>query len=542
MSTRRTTSNHAPPTTLNIQEVVSFLRRGALFAILVAVIAAGAAYQLTSRSKPVYEASVALLASKPGSGYSNSGLITPAPVDPGVYQTALMESTIVPSTLSTLHGGAPTAKQVEAFKQDIHVSLQKLDISSVIRIAVDNPDPKFAAAAANSLADNLVNWDRERARQAVSGSIAALQQSIKDIDAELNGTGNQQPTAERAQTLQALRQERQRQLSTARATSESSVVVGLLSPLSVATPPQIPIGPKVTFKTLVAGILGLVLAYGIAFLRWTLDPRVRDRDELLALTDHPVLAEFPAPNRRARALASEAATLLRSNMMLVTRSEPPVAFAITSPQNNREKAGVAVSLAESLARAGHRTLLVDADLRQPSTTYGLDASKTKSPPLEVYLENPGNDYAPVSISIGNKRSFDFVPSFTASMYPVELLNRGFATLVENWRQEYDYILVDCPPVLPFADTLAIAPACTGLLLCTSQAESTRRDVAESLERLTQVDVNVLGSVLTNAPVRRRSRDTGNLRGLVVPDKTSSVDPYQTLTREQGLKNVRIRER
>jgi len=538
LSTRRTATNPNASQGLGIQEVVSFLRRGALLALLAAIVAAGAAYRVTSRNAPVYEASVALLASQPG--YGGSGLITPSPVDPGVYQTALMESTIAPTTLARLLGGTPSQKQVEAFTKNIHVSLQKLDISSVIRIAVDSSDPSFATNAANALADGLVSWDRERALQAVSGTIAALQQSLQEIDAELNATGSQAPSAGQKTTLQALRQERERQLASARATSESSVVVGLLSPLSRATLPDRPIGPKVAFKTVVAGIVGLILAYGLTFLRWMFDPRIRDREELAMLTGIPVLAEFPASGQRGRAGAAEAATFLRSNIMLVIRSGPPIVVAISSPQRLREKSGVAVGLAESLARAGHRTLLVDADLRHPSMTFGLDASKAKAPSLEVYLEAPDDAFEPVPISVGRKLSFDFVPSFTASTYPVELLNRGFGRLVARWRDAYDVILVDCPPVLPFADTLAIAPLCTGLVLCVSQKDSTRRDIAESMERLTQVGVNVLGSVLGNARARRHAGYQE--RRLVPREDGAGIDPYRTLAREPGMENVRVRER
>jgi len=541
LSTDRAASSPNASRALGVQEVLTFFRRGFTFAVLTAVVAAASAYLATSRSAPVYRGSVALLASQPLPGYAGSGLITPAPLDPGVYQTALMETTIASAALRQLRGSAPTEAQVAAFKKNIHVSLQKLDISSVIRIAVDGGDPAFAAGAANALADGLVDWDRERAVQAVSGSIAALQASIREIDTQLAAAGDAAPSDQRAATLRALRQERERQLAAARATSEASVVVGLLSPLSRAAPPADPIGPKTTFKAVVAGILGLILAYGLLFLRWTLDPRIRDRDELASLTGVPVLAEFPAGGRRERALTGEAATFLRSNVMLVARARPPIVVAVSSPQQVLEKPGVAVSLAESLARAGHRTLLVDADLRHPSTTYGLDAARTKSPPLEVYLQEPGARYDPVSVAIGGKLSFDFVPSFTASPYPVELLNRSLAELLSRWRERYDVIVVDCPPVLPFADTLAIAPLCTGLVLCVSQKDTTRRDVGESMERLTQVGVHVLGSALTNAKVRRRTR------GLVIRNQASreqaaDIDPYRTLGAEPGLKNVRVRGR
>ena len=540
-SRRRPAHSHSQTThTLGMRDVGHFLSRGALFAIALAAVAAAAAYMLTRGSAPVYQATVSLVATQPGQNYNSLGLMAPSPVDPGVYQTALTQSSIPRETLQQIQGKAPTTAAVRRFENQIHVAVHKQNVSSTVDISVDSTNPQFASGAANTLAANLVAWDQNRARQSVQDTINSLQQSIARIDRQLNGAGSGAAGGSDRQSLLRLRSQRQKQLANAQATAQSSVAIGLIQPVSSATPPTTPIGPSMTFKLVVAGLLGLLVGYGFAFFRFVLDPRVRGRDDVVELTDLPVLAEFPTRGRGNGHISSEAANFLRSNLMQVAHGEPPHVIAVSSPRTNREKASVAVSLAQSLARAQYRVLLVDADLRRPSTTYGLDVSEVESPPLEVYLENPTQQHAPVRIAVGGRRAFDFIPSFTSAQFPVELLNRGFRRLLDMWRERYEYIVVDCPPVIPVADTLSIAPACTGLVLCTSLTESTRRDTIDSLERLEQIDVPVLGSVLTNARVPRRDVDVARLRATNVPSR-KPLDPYRNL-QEPGMRNVQVTDR
>ncbi len=548
MSTHRAGSPNQPTQTIGLSDVVNLLRRGALFAVSLTLVTLATTYVFTRHIVPVYQASAALVASLPGSGYGSLGLLTPAPVDPGVYQTVLWDSDIVPETLTALRGRAPSAAEVRAFKRQVHVSVQKLDLSSIIAISVEATSPTFAASAANALAGGLVAWDRDRAEQAVAGSITALEKAIAAIDAELAGKGPAPataPSAARRQALTRLRQERVQQLTNARAMSESSVAVGLLQPLGAASVPRIPTGPGLAFRLVAAALLALVIAYGLTLLRSALDPRLRSRDDLLSLTGTAILAEFPMETRRTRALLREAADLLRSNLPPAAHVPGPVTLVVSSPRTGREKANVAARLAESLAVAGHRTLLVDADLRQPGQAGGSPAPGSDAVPLEIQLESPELAYAPSSVAVSPNLAYDVVSSSTRSPHPVALLSRGFGTLLERWRETYGFIVVDGPPVLPYADALTIAPLCTGVVLCTTLAHSTRTDVQESVELLRHIGVPVLGSVLTDVPVARPGRASAG-PSRTGPAEREPVDASGPLgqpgTMSGSMRNVRVRDR
>ena len=508
-------------TTVGIRDVLSFLRRGALLALFVAAVAGGTAYVVSSQSDPVYRAAIALVASQPSGGFATLDVIAPPPVDPGVYRSALLEGNVVGDAILRLTGEVPSEQALERFTRSLRVSIENQQVSSIIRISVDHNDPVFAADVANTIAEELIIWDRERARRTLLRGVTSIERAIADIDRELAGD----VVPERQQALMALRQQRVQELELASTANASAVVVGLLEPLRFATPPEQTVGPRVVFSTFIATLLGLVGGYGFLFVRSALDTRVGDRDTLTALTGLPVLAEFARRGRRQYRLSGETASFLRTNVMLATRGVSPRVLVVTSGVDTGEKDGVGVALAESFARSGSKTLLIDADLRHPGTTEWLDVVPSHAAPFEVYLANADRRYLPVSVSVGQRQTFDFVPSFTSARFPVDLLNQGLPPQLENWKSGYDVIVLDATPLAPFADTLALAPFATGVIFCMSAHRTTLEQLRESLGLLERAQVPVLGIVMTGL-ASKRTRRRASAEDLSVLEQ-QAVDPYKT---------------
>lgn len=519
MTTRQNGINTDTTRTIDLRDVMAFLRRGALMAMFVAVIAGAAAYVTTSNADPTYRASIALVASQPGSGFGTLDVVAPPPIDPAVYRSALIEGAVVSNALQRLHGERPSDRTLELFLRTLRVNVEQQQVSSVIRIEVDHRDPVYAAEVTNTIAEELIAWDRERARRTLTRGVDEIERTIRQIDVELTGD----LSAERREALVNLRQQRAQELSLAVSTASSAVVVGLLEPLRMATPPERAIGPRVVFSTVIAIVLGLVLGYALRYLRTALDTRLGDRDDVMAFTGLPVLAEFAPRKRRARRLSAETASFLRTNLLLATRNVKPRVLVITSPMDAAEKDGVAVALADSFARGGSRTLLIDADLRHPATTAWLDVVPSHAAPFEVYLANPDRRYLPVSVAVSGRRTFDFVPSFTSARFPVELLNEGLPTQLEAWKQSYDVIILDATPVIPFADSLAIASFATGVVISASVRRTSRDQVREAVQSLDRAGVNILGLVLKD----RRARQRPPTDGERLEGEDEAFDPYKT---------------
>ena len=352
----------APPKTMSFKDLLGFLGRGVGFAMVLAVLAGGAAYLFTSRESPVYQATASLLASPKSNGYGTSTVVVPSPVDPSVYQSVLLDGPVVPDALTAVEGKAPSEADVRSFRRQMTVSIDRKTLSSVISIQVQARDPELAARAANEVASSLVAWDRERAQRSLQQSIDAIQRSIQTMQQQLKAPNMSQDSLD---SLRSQLQRRTSELQAARSTAESAVYVGLLEPLATATKPNSAIGPRTLLKTAIAMAFGLALGYLLLFLRWSLDTHLRGADDIVALGAGPVMATFARRKRKVHRWAGEAANFLRANVLLwpLVARLLSIVVAITSPDSGQEKSGVAVSLAESFARSGYATLLIDADLR-----------------------------------------------------------------------------------------------------------------------------------------------------------------------------------
>ena len=476
--------------------------------LLAGFLVGGVTFVALEQVPPTYSASSWLLAPRTGPGNAELGLITPPNVDPGIYRAAVLEGPVAAAALTSITGRPPTAEALRSFKRHIRITVEHQRISSVIRVSASGQDPAAAKRAADALATGLLNWDDQRARTTVANSVRALQQTIGRIDADLAaGTRNGQALSEPERaSLVALRSARERELGTARTRSTSSVVVGLLEPLAAASLPDRPSAPNVALGTLLASIAGMVLGFGLFGFRWYLGPRDWQRGQLVELAGVPLLAEFRTPARAMGPNWREAVSLLRSRVLFAAGKEGTYVLGVTAPSSGAAKAKISVAVAASLVRAGYRTLLVDTDLRRPNLTEALGSSGNETAPFIAQLERPRLDYSPAIATLEGERTCDFVPGIRAQAHAAGLLERALQTRLGLWKRRYDYIVLDCPPVLPFADALAVARQCSGVVVCVPSTTSTPSEITRTTHLLRTHSANVLGTVLLGADADAGSRD------------------------------------
>ncbi|HZW27798.1 MAG TPA: polysaccharide biosynthesis tyrosine autokinase, partial [Trueperaceae bacterium] len=300
--------------------------------------------------------------------------------------------------------------------------------------------------------------------------------------------------------LRTLRAERANQLNAARALLTSAV--GLLEVLEPAVPPLEPVAPRPVRNAALAFVLGTFLVYGLVLLRDALDTRFRGGEDLVRSTNLPLLAEFPRMAPGTRLLPREASSYLRTNLTFATSASHPKVLLVTSAGAAQGKTSVACSLAESFARNDYRTLVVDADLRKPmvAQVFGVEpgAARLGGRTLSVrqLLEDPTLEGGPATVRLGGG-TLDVLPQFGSAPSPTELLSRGFATMLNRFKDDYDVIVVDTPPMLPVADTLTMAPHTTGVVLAVSLPDTDRRSVGAAIDLLERIGVRMLGLVATN---------------------------------------------
>jgi capsular exopolysaccharide synthesis family protein len=199
--------------------------------------------------------------------------------------------------------------------------------------------------------------------------------------------------------------------------------------------------------------------------------------------------------RDPRSPVAEAFRTLRTNLMLGNAGLHAV--GLTAPHSHEHKSVALANLAVTFAQSGHRTILVDGDLRDPSqhTIWGLnserglmtmmtDDSAMSNPPLvETEVEN-----------------LHLLPTGPLPQIPSDVLSsQRMGEIIGVLKARSDYVLFDTPPVLTATDAALLGNKLDGLLLVVRAGHSRREHVAQAKAALERVNVTLLGAVLTNAP-------------------------------------------
>jgi uncharacterized protein involved in exopolysaccharide biosynthesis/Mrp family chromosome partitioning ATPase len=209
---------------------------------------------------------------------------------------------------------------------------------------------------------------------------------------------------------------------------------------------------------------------------------------------------------------------LRTALLLSRSGRPPQVVLITSCLEGEGKTTLALNLAALLAQGGSRVLLVDADLRKPTLcnwfgssppAYGRGAEgelgSDRFPGLGVALTRAD----PPAV----RQPLDAMPNFAVLCgeevppFPSELLSSArMRSLLDGWKTEYDFIVLDSPPVLPVTDAVLLSQVSDATLLVARHGQTTRQALKRSAEALRKQHPGhaALGTVLNAV-----SRDSGD---------------------------------
>ena len=191
--------------------------------------------------------------------------------------------------------------------------------------------------------------------------------------------------------------------------------------------------------------------------------------------------------------ATEAYKLLRTNIVFSFSDEGAGrAIGVTSSVQSEGKSSTACNTAYALSEAGHKVLLLEADLRRPSLGSKLGIART--PGVTNLLITRG-DYKEAIQHCELAPKLDILTSGDIPPNPSELLaSNRMMKLMEQLKQDYDYIIVDLPPITAVSDALAVSKNLDGVVLVVRGGVSDQHMLAESLRQLEMVNVSVLGFV------------------------------------------------
>lgn len=189
---------------------------------------------------------------------------------------------------------------------------------------------------------------------------------------------------------------------------------------------------------------------------------------------------------------NEAYKRVRTNITF--SGEDIKAIAITSCMPNEGKTEVSFNIARSFAEDRKKTLYIDADIRKSVVLarYGVD-KETKG--LSHYLSGQSKDLTEI-ICETNIDNLDVIFTGTKSPNPAELLGSSkFERMLAKCKEDYDYIIIDCPPLGSVIDAALVAKSCDGTIMVI-EADSVSYKLAQNVKKqLETADCKILGAIL-----------------------------------------------
>jgi len=196
----------------------------------------------------------------------------------------------------------------------------------------------------------------------------------------------------------------------------------------------------------------------------------------------------------------EAYNLLRTNLYFsLADVVGGKVVGVTSPCPQEGKSTTSLNLAYALATAGHKTVLIDADMRRPSIASVLEMPL--SPGLSNLLVDENTDAIRSEVVHENLSvllSGDIPPN------PSELVvSDKMKALIEKLRGAYDYVIVDLPPVNLVSDPIMMSRHLDGMIVIVRHGHTRRRDVNDAVRSLKLVNAKVLGFVYNGAKTAKK---------------------------------------
>jgi exopolysaccharide transport family protein len=442
---------------------------------------------------------------------------------PGVFENRMLQDLTVRLTelkrehaqlSTTFSADYPRVKEIQSQIDELEASLQE----ERERAAAQITNEYFAAASRESLVRQALEEEQKQINQIAEKSV---QYNILKREVDTN-----------KQLYEGLLQ-RLKEAGISASLKASNIRI-----VDSAEPPAKPVKPKIPLNLAVGSILGLALGICAAFLQEHLDDTVKGADDVERLFDLSALALIPSVERTngdhggihrllentkalshsqngngrtphspwcrididgpQHAVLGEAFRSLRTSILLSTADQPPSSLLVTSSQPGEGKTTVAINLAIALAQAGHRVLLVDADLRSPSLHQVFATQESVG--LVSYLAGL-EDWRAVarpSLSAG----LDLLFCGPVPPNPSELLSsRRMGELIRSAKEQYEFVILDSAPMLALADSRILAPLVSGVLLVVKNAAIRREQVLHAQSGICSVGGNLIGVVLNSVDLR-----------------------------------------
>jgi capsular exopolysaccharide synthesis family protein len=303
---------------------------------------------------------------------------------------------------------------------------------------------------------------------------------------------------------------------------EAGIVAGLKATnVMVIDPAGIPVSPAEPRPILNLGLgmlAGSLIGLALCFVQENMDTTIATPNDVADVGSLPALgivprltdgqvngdrsimpglakkALRPVALERPESMVADAYRSLRTAVLLSKPEDPPKVLLVTSPLPREGKSTTCVNSAVVFAQKSQRVLLVDGDLRRADVhrllnltpNGGLSAALAGESPNRFYLRHP--ELPSLTVLPAGKRP---------PKVPDLLDSARMRELVSFWRQEFDQVIIDAPPVIGMSDAVILATMADMVVLVLRAQQSHRQDLLRAQEILASVDANVAGAIIND---------------------------------------------
>jgi Mrp family chromosome partitioning ATPase/capsular polysaccharide biosynthesis protein len=485
-----------------LRDYLRVLRSHRVLILGVTIAFAAAAFLVSSLQKKEYTAETDLLFRDLSSDLSLIGRGSIPELAPDQRAAINADRVTRPDVVDQVRRSLNTNLTTGELKNE--VSTQVGSRTNFVIVQATDGNPQFAAKLANAFGSEVQDLDTTEVRDRLDNAISGIRR-----DAKRARKAGDFVTVQVDQTQIA-------QMQTVR---------DLARPVEIAraaTPPSTASSPRTKRNTLLGAIVGLAFGLLAAFLRDSLDRRLRNTEDVQAELHLPVIGRVPDDALGHAGFANgavddadveshlEAFRMLRTNLEFLRAETPMKTVMVTSGLPEEGKSTVALALAGAAAVAGKRTLLVECDLRRPclADRLGID----EEPGLTDYLLGeaspsdilqvvklgaaPGGNGATVEAD-RNLSSMVCITAGKTAELPAEMLgSERFSSFLSKVSKAYDIVVLDTSPILSVVDALEVAPQVDGLLVCVRLSKTTRDEARAAGEALSHLPGRPTGVVVT----------------------------------------------
>lgn len=488
----------------SLADYLEILHRRIWIILIPVVLAPVLTYVISSGQKPVYSASASVVFNFNSATAQALGTFNPCAQDP----THCLQTQAVLARNEGLLKSVAHSQGMSPGEVNSSSSVEPSPTADLLIFTAQTGNPERTAALANAYASKFTGYAMAQDKRDLTSAISSYQGKLRSL--RTRG----RPTAAVQAQLTALQGALAGLRSNGPQIAQSATGAGQVS-------------PRPARDATLGLALGLVLGVGLAFLAEALDKRVRSEREMENILRLPLLARLPTPPRRLRRASelpilaeprspsAEAVKKLRTNLEFLTLENEARVIMVTSALEQEGKSTTIASLAVALARSGRRVALVDLDLRKPdlhnffriSQMPGvidvISGRRELSDALKPVLL-PASDRRPSRRAASHAHargeassSLAVLPAGPLGPDPAFLVGTPRMTaLIEQLKSDWDFVLVDAPPLPAVDDGLALSRSVDGVLVVTRSGLVPRRMLQELSRLLDSSPAEVLGFVLT----------------------------------------------